>query len=270
LNFPPTQTVLTIAIPTFNRCEYLVELLPELVTQVSQEEAGQVEIVIVDNASTDETSKLLTKNFADKVRYQRNPINIGADLNFLECIKVARGNYVWLFGDDEMLNRGGVHRVFETLKETPGLLIAESAFKQTMRFDSYCNLLQHMSEIDPVFPVHHTLITRNVFPRTGFDIAYAQENIQTNYGHMYGMIAHLKTAHNIVVLSAQESAFHVRKVRAAFAEPPTNLEDKLIELNRRIAEELHYPPLSKEIWLYYKARQLYKLRHSRLVRRLIK
>lgn len=264
---PLAHPALTIAIPTFNRHKYLVELLPELIGQFDQEDASQVEILIIDNASTDGTPELIGNNCAGKVRYQRNPANIGADRNFLECIKSARGDYVWLFGDDEVLNPGGVRRVLESLQEAPDLLIAESNFRQTMRFDSYRDLLLYVSQQDPIFPVHHTLITKNVFPKAAFDLVFAQEKLPTNYAHMYGMLEHLKQADKIMVLSAQDSAFHVRDVRAEFADPPTNLEDKLIELNRRIAEALDYPPLATDIWLYYRARPLYKLRHSRKVRK---
>lgn len=265
-----TPPVLTIAVPTYNRHKYLVELLPELLAQAAQEDASRLEILIIDNASTDATPELIQQNYADRLRYQRNPGNIGADRNFLECIKAARGDYVWLFGDDEVLNPGGVRRVLEALKQAPGLLIAESNFGQTMKFDSYRDLLQHVSAQDPIFPVHHTLITKNVFPKARFDLAYAQEMLPTNYAHMYGMVEHLKSARDILVLSAPESAFHVRDVRAEFADPPSNLEDKLIGLNRAIAAALNLPALRTDIWLYYKARPLYKLRHSRKVRKLKK
>lgn len=268
MNPSPPPPLLTIAVPTFNRHKYLVELLPDLISQIAQEGSGQVELLVIDNASTDATQALIGDNYAKRLRYQRNPVNIGADRNFLECIKSARGKYVWLFGDDEVLNPGGVGRVLAALKEGPDLLIAESNFDQTMRFASYRELLVHVSDRDPVYPVHHTLITKNVFPKAGFDLAFADEKIQTNYGHMYGMVEHLKSARCIMVLGAQESAFHVRDVRAEFADPPAKLEDKLVALNRHIAEVLSYPPLGTDIWLYYKARALYKLRHSRKVRKL--
>lgn len=260
--------LLTIAVPTYNRARYLEELLPLLVTQIKGEPRSMVELLVIDNASTDGTRDLIASKFADSLRYLRNPENIGGDRNFLECIKAAQGKYVWLFGDDEVMNPGGVRRVIEALAQEPDLVIAESNFAATKAFESYKALLQHVSDQDPVFPVHHTLITKNIFPRSKFDLPLAQGTVQTNYGHMYGLVESLKSATKVIVLSAQESAFHVRDVRAEFADPPTNLEDKLIRLNVHIAEALQYERLRTDIWLYYKARPLYKLRHSKKIRKL--
>jgi glycosyltransferase involved in cell wall biosynthesis len=266
----PPMPLLTIAVPTFNRSRYLEELLPQLVTQIEREPQYLVELLVIDNASTDGTRDLIASKFAGSLRYLRNPENIGGDRNFLECIKAAQGKYVWLFGDDEVINPGGVRRVIEALAQDPDLVIAESSSAATKSYDSYKALLQHVRDQDPVFPVHHTLITKNIFPKSKFDLALAQDTVQTNYGHMYGLVESLKSARKIIVLSAQDSAFHVRDVRAEFADPPTKLEDKLIRLNCHIAEALEYRRLRTDIWLYYKARPLYKLRHSKKVRKLLR
>ena len=49
------RPVLTIAIPTYNRCDYLQKLLAVLHDQIACE--PRVELVISDNASTDKTER---------------------------------------------------------------------------------------------------------------------------------------------------------------------------------------------------------------------
>lgn len=267
-NFAMTP-LLTIAIPTYNRSRYLAELLPEIIRQSQDEDAGKLEILVLDNASTDGTQALVEGQRSDSLRYVRNPENIGADRNFIKCVEMARGRYVWLFGDDEILRPQGIRRVLTRLQSSPEFLIVDSDLDQSGTFASYRQLLDATSKRDPIFPVHHTLITRNVFPKDGFDLDVARKNLPTSYCHMYAVLNHLVAATRIVVLSKHDSVITVRDVRPAFAEPPSGLDRKLIQLNRSIAEALHYPRLGTDVWLYYRARPLYKLRHSRKVRRLL-
>ena len=45
------------------------------------------------------------------VNYIRNVENIGADANFLQCFERARGKYVWIFSDDDLIVPGGLARI---------------------------------------------------------------------------------------------------------------------------------------------------------------
>src|ERR1700692_27302 len=105
------KPLLTIAIPTYNRAGCLKELLASLNDQLKDEPL--VELIISDNDSPDETS-LVVQNFVDRglrVRYIRNPENIGPDANFLQCFEQARGKYVWIFSDDDLIVPGGIAKL---------------------------------------------------------------------------------------------------------------------------------------------------------------
>lgn len=106
-----TKPLLTIAIPTYNRAGCLKELLSALTDQLRDE--PRVELIISDNASPDETPSVV-QDFVDRglrVRYIRNAQNIGPDANFLQCFEQARGKYVWLFSDDDLIVPGGLTKI---------------------------------------------------------------------------------------------------------------------------------------------------------------
>jgi glycosyltransferase involved in cell wall biosynthesis len=106
-----TKPLLTIAIPTYNRAWCLRELLPVLADQLKDE--PRVELIISDNASPDETPSVV-QDFVARglpVRYIRNSQNIGPDANFLQCFEQARGKYVWIFSDDDLIVPGGLARI---------------------------------------------------------------------------------------------------------------------------------------------------------------
>lgn len=112
---------LSIAIPTYNRSTYLIECLDHLRPQI---EPG-VEIVICDNASTDETESSVgqykTRYPFLEIRYFKNQENLGVDGNFLRCLRESRGNYVHLLSDDDILLPGSVERIHERIRQMPEL-----------------------------------------------------------------------------------------------------------------------------------------------------
>src|SRR5205814_1541559 len=100
-----------IAVPTYNRAGCLRELLSGLADQLQNE--SRVELIISDNASPDETPAVVQEFAARglRVRYIRNTQNVGPDANFLQCFEQARGKYVWLFSDDDLIVPGGVAKI---------------------------------------------------------------------------------------------------------------------------------------------------------------
>jgi glycosyltransferase involved in cell wall biosynthesis len=93
--------LVTIAIPTYNRADrYLGQALESALNQTYQ----NIEIIVSDNCSTDNTEHLV-KAFKDsRIRYFKQPRNIGADPNWNFCLRQARGVYFLLLQDDELID----------------------------------------------------------------------------------------------------------------------------------------------------------------------
>ncbi len=93
--------LLSFAIPIRNGEKVLPKLLDSLLAQ----DFTNFEIVISDNASTDRTLEVCQKYVQQdsRVRYHRNPENIGLNANFNLLIELARGKYMrWIGGDDRL------------------------------------------------------------------------------------------------------------------------------------------------------------------------
>lgn len=89
--------LITIAIPTFNRASWLKECVLSVLSQTYQ----HFEVVVSDNASTDETPDIL-KQFVDKrLRVKRQEANIGLFPNWNACLAEARGDYIIFVSDDD-------------------------------------------------------------------------------------------------------------------------------------------------------------------------
>lgn len=107
----PKPPLLTIAIPTFNRAQYLERLLSSLKEQILPE--WPIELLVSDNASPDATHEVVNRfqSAGLQIRYLRNESNLGPDLNILQCYERAAGKYVWIIGDDDFIRAGGIAKV---------------------------------------------------------------------------------------------------------------------------------------------------------------
>lgn len=125
---------LTIAVPTYNGAKYIRQCLNSILEQI---ESG-VEVLISDNASTDETPKIV-QEYQSKfscIRYICNERNLGADTNFDLAVRRSLGEYVWLFGDDDTMKPGAIGKVLRVIAENPNLaaiFVNYSIYSQDMR-----------------------------------------------------------------------------------------------------------------------------------------
>lgn len=113
------QPLLSICIPTYNRAKYLEKTLPEIIRQVEEiNRKDQLEVLVSDNCSCDNTSDIVCElEQLYPITYIKNPINIGPDGNFINCFNKARGKYVWLLGDDDLILKDSIKEIMKIISE---------------------------------------------------------------------------------------------------------------------------------------------------------
>lgn len=98
-----SQPKLSICVPTYNRATYLVTLLAHL-EEVVEQLPFEVEVVISDNASSDNTLELL-EEASDRmplvILHQSE--NLGAVRNISCAMRAAKGTYLVYLADDDRL-----------------------------------------------------------------------------------------------------------------------------------------------------------------------
>lgn len=110
--------ILSIAIPTYNRAEWLKLCLDNLIPQL-KEYSADVEVTVYDNASPDHTGEIVQLFLQPNLplTYIRNKENIGSDRNIAQCFNNACGKYVLILGDDDVVVQGGLKKIIHLLKE---------------------------------------------------------------------------------------------------------------------------------------------------------
>ena len=93
--------VLSICIPTYNRCDYLHNLLESL-SEIMSLYVKYIEICISDNCSIYKTLEVIEQwNLKYSISYVIQNYNKGASENIKEVVKLAKGKYTLLLGDDD-------------------------------------------------------------------------------------------------------------------------------------------------------------------------
>ena len=122
------NALLSIAIPTYNRAAQLAYGLQRFIAQVGISPAGEVEIRVCDDCSTDNTAEIV-RNLEAKhpfLHYRRQDRNLGLERNLIACTRDCQGDYLWIFGDDDFLETDdALAAVLSILRsgETPFLIL---------------------------------------------------------------------------------------------------------------------------------------------------
>lgn len=158
--------LLTIAIPTYNRAEKLLNTLNNLIAQIIFSKLeNDVEIVISDNASEDntkETVEKLQKQYKNiHIRYSCNNKNLGWE-NLKIAPHLANGKYVWICSDDDIYDKNLVNMLLETIKKKPELSYIYIPTIQTNIKENGIKTLKEMLLKNGMFGA---LISSNVFKR---------------------------------------------------------------------------------------------------------
>lgn len=112
---------ISLCVPTYNRAPQLRELLDSIARQTGHQ--SRIEIVISDNASTDDTPALVERYRATgmPIVYDRLPENRGFDRNIMNAVEKASGEYCWLCGSDDILEPDAFEKVEAALHRNPAL-----------------------------------------------------------------------------------------------------------------------------------------------------
>jgi glycosyltransferase involved in cell wall biosynthesis len=107
-----TPPLVSICIPTYNAVATIRETLISIVNQTYK----NLDIQIVDNASTDDTLRVVSEFDDHRITIHRNDTNVGGEGNFNRCIQLATGKYTAIYHADDIYEPEMVQRQVEFLE----------------------------------------------------------------------------------------------------------------------------------------------------------
>lgn len=119
--------ILSVVIPTWNRAHLVCDAINSALNQ----RPGNVEVIVVDDASSDNTAALLTRIYGDSIRLLRLRERSGAGAARNEGVALARGEFVAFLDSDDVWLPGKLDaelRVFERFPDAEAVVSDSQSF----------------------------------------------------------------------------------------------------------------------------------------------
>lgn len=112
----------TIAIPVYNREDFI----RRAVDSALEQDVPDLEILVVDNCSTDHTWDVLHTYNDSRLRLVRNESNLGLIGNFNRCLSLAQGEYIKFLCSDDKLTPFSLSREIKIMATNSNVVMISS------------------------------------------------------------------------------------------------------------------------------------------------
>jgi cellulose synthase/poly-beta-1,6-N-acetylglucosamine synthase-like glycosyltransferase len=125
----PSDVLVSVGLPVRNGADRIGAVIQSVLAQDHQ----NIELLISDNASTDDTEDVCRDlaRVESRIVYHRHPHNIGLTNNFVSITHIAKGAYLRWIGDDDWLAPDFVSRTLECFVEDERRLIVTTQVAYT-------------------------------------------------------------------------------------------------------------------------------------------
>ena len=147
--------VVSVAIPAYNQADYLKEAIESALAQTYR----PLEIVVVDDGSTDRTADVCLSYKEVNYIYQDNDGTIGAGAR-IKAIREAKGEWIALLDQDDLWLPTKIERQIEVVRKQPGL---GAVFTQTRYIDKSGKELSQETIRGKSGQIFHDLLRGNLF-----------------------------------------------------------------------------------------------------------
>ena len=134
----PKKPLVSIGMPVYNGENYIQNAIESVLTQTYE----NLELIIFDNASTDNTTEICKEYVTgdNRVKYYRNKINLGAGPNYDNCFYKSSGKYFKWIAHDDMIETSYLEKTVAALENNPAAVLC---FTDVLRIDKHNNVIGH-------------------------------------------------------------------------------------------------------------------------------
>lgn len=154
---------LSVCIPIYNFAKFIPETLDSI---LGQDGGNEVEIIVLDGASTDNTAEILAdyQRKHPNINYVRQPQKGGIDRDMAKSVEPATGDYCWLFSGDDIMRPGALRRVLNEIQSGCDLYLCKH-MEYYFYHDSWTEYPTVACDDDAVFDLSDPRSRRDYFSK---------------------------------------------------------------------------------------------------------
>ena len=149
------QIIVSFCIPVYNNPEAAVKIVNALLSSPDK----CFEVVVSDDASTDNVQELLAEIHDDRFKYYRNDKNLGTHKNWLKSLELGRGEWLYLVMGRDMMSQESIGKLLMLLEQASKNDVAyikdEGHYRSKMRIyagiDAMMNLIGYNHQTGEIF-----------------------------------------------------------------------------------------------------------------------
>lgn len=111
----PETPLVSVVIPTFRRADLVVRTVQSVLDQ----QHANLEVIVSDDASPDDTWARLRTIHDPRLRLHAQPRNVGVWANWTTAIRMARGRFIAFLGDDDLISPNFLRVHIDTFARHP-------------------------------------------------------------------------------------------------------------------------------------------------------
>jgi glycosyltransferase involved in cell wall biosynthesis len=187
IGFKKNNVLVSICIPAFNAEKYITDTILSIVNQ----DYKMVEIIVIDNCSTDNTLKVVLDLAAkfNNISVMNNHANIGMAGNWNKVIRLAKGDFVLLISADDQLDRTFITSALSDFKSNEMIDIVSFNFlllkngsliqrKLNLASGIYRNFFELLVKVNP-FSINFTMFSRRALHKLQSNMGLFVKNLMT-------------------------------------------------------------------------------------------
>ncbi|MBU1926089.1 MAG: glycosyltransferase family 2 protein [Candidatus Omnitrophica bacterium] len=119
-----SEEKLSVCIPVYNGADTIRQTIQSILAQTFKD----FELLIVDNASTDNTVNIVRSFTDNRIKLYLNEKNLGCGGNLEECKKIAGGDIVFYISADDIADKDALRRVYDAFQSSEDIGIVTRTY----------------------------------------------------------------------------------------------------------------------------------------------
>jgi glycosyltransferase involved in cell wall biosynthesis len=160
MKFPKVSVLL----PVYNRQDYISDAIESVVKQ----DYPNIELIIVDNCSTDSTWDIVCQwknNYPDIIRIYQNNSNVGPVNNWKRCLEKSTGDYIKFLFSDDMIFTDCISSLLNSMSSDSAFVISPVLIGEST---NKCKVYYQLSKNSQYITMHEYLKMLLVFSSASY------------------------------------------------------------------------------------------------------